>query len=479
MKDDSDKTTMKQRNELITKMISDKSIFIEVNEGRFAEEVETLFSIAESKENPEDRLMAISALSRITSVVKSLRDEIFDRLLSILNESLPDLQMLESSDDRMYVAKALENAESSEALCRYLFKEAFLEDKGEKARDALLQNAITKSVLAKNFFSIGALVAKDVVTELVLTPDQWLKRFVKIFNIIRKSLVKAGINASDDVGMSLNYFFIAISDIVKAADDVKSRRKFAEESLGLIHALIQLRFSLATESDTYAVMGSVKILLGKKEWHDLIYASEVIFVIRDDLTEAILTLAKQGISDSKLLDYLIQTYPDRKSAEQHVSQIAGRSSAIPVDVKSWLISGGRHAGFSHKDKFSDAGMQGADRSIALLMLDMVQLEKHINTTAKNITESIQMFDPALETLVQTLFTRNRALLNDIKSLAGKRSLRVGGVVGEVVDYSPTDHQLIEGVSVGVRKVKIVSPAIERVINDKVSIVIQAEVERVE
>jgi len=46
----------------------------------------------------------------------------------------------------------------------------------------------------------------------------------------------------------------------------------------------------------------------------------------------------------------------------------------------------------------------------------------------------------------------------------------------VVEYSPLEHQLINGNSLGVRKVKIITPLVERVIRNNVSTVLQAQVE---
>ena len=98
---------------------------------------------------------------------------------------------------------------------------------------------------------------------------------------------------------------------------------------------------------------------------------------------------------------------------------------------------------------------------------------------ENISSSIEMFEPQLGDQTQTLFVRNRSILNSVKSLANKRSLQLSGSPGDITDYSPLEHNLISGKPMGVRKVRIVTPKVERIVRDRVSTVIAAQVEAIE
>jgi len=140
------------------------------------------------------------------------------------------------------------------------------------------------------------------------------------------------------------------------------------------------------------------------------------------------------------------------------------------------MSAGTNTGQNNNKQTDESNLLNADQSIALLLLDALRFEQIVSNTEHNLTSSVEMFDPALESQTQTLFVRGRSVLNNVKSLAAKRGLQTRGNSGDVVEYSPLEHQLINGNSLGVRKVKIITPLVERVIRNNVSTVLQAQVE---
>ena len=477
--DSTQKSTMQQRNETITKMILDKSIFKAMDESWFQAEIEQLFEIASQSGNAEQKLLAIGALARIAFVVKSYRKTLFGRLQAVFTQPLPSLQVLDDADSRLIVARSLEFCEANDWLCGYLVTESFLEEKSGKTREALINNLILNSREFKDVLELCLPAIEGLKKNKSISHDQQLKRYMLVFKLVRKAVATATLSANDETGPALKKLFVTACKGLSDIKDFNAKIAFAEEVIYLIHSAIQIRFSLATEAKTYAILLNIQNWFGKSEWLLFLDRSDCVETIRSDLSEAVLILAKQGLSDTELLDFLILTFPTRAQAKPLLVNIADNSLAIPAQIKTWLKSAGRISKLSVDTVKEDSGILNADQSIALLLLEAMRLESILGNAEQNICSSIQMFDPQLEEQTQTLFVRNRTILNSVKSLAEKRSLKLRGRIGDVTDYSPIEHELISGNTLGIRKVRIVTPMVQRVVRDRVSTVIPAQVETVD
>lgn len=71
---------MKIRNEAITQMMTDKSIFQAVKEDSFKKEIDEIFVIASNDKDAVQKLLALGAITRIAFFIKALREPFFERL---------------------------------------------------------------------------------------------------------------------------------------------------------------------------------------------------------------------------------------------------------------------------------------------------------------------------------------------------------------------------------------------------------------
>ncbi|SHN92252.1 hypothetical protein BHECKSOX_439 [Bathymodiolus heckerae thiotrophic gill symbiont] len=470
---------MKQLNETITRMILDKSIFKAMDEPWFQEQIYQLFNIAFDNSHAKQKLMAISALSRIAFFVKAHRISLFKRLQPAFKQPLPSLQNLNEADHRLNVAKSLECCESNEWLCEYLISESFLEERAEKTRESLINNLVQRTSDFKAVLELSITAVGNLRKNKSITPDQLLKRYVLVFKLLRKAIATGSHTAHDDSGLALQKLFVTAAKGTSATKDFKVKAAFADEIIYLVHSLIQIRFSLATEANTYLVLQSIKTWFSKSEWLLFLSRSDSVKTVQSDLSEAVLILAKQGLSDAELLGFLVLTFATKDKAKPLLTSIADNSLTTPANIKTWLKSVGRITESSEKAARDDSSLLNADQSIALLLLEATRLESILSTAEENISSAIEMFEPQLGDQTQTLFVRNRSILNSVKSLANKRSLQLSGNPGDITDYSPLEHNLISGKTMGVRKVRIVTPKVERVIRDRVSTVLAAQVEAIE
>ncbi|MBT5223361.1 MAG: hypothetical protein HON51_00580 [Gammaproteobacteria bacterium] len=470
---------MKIRNEAITQMMTDKSIFQAVKEDSFKKEIDEIFVIASNDKDAVQKLLALGAITRIAFFIKALREPFFERLQPVFEYPIPSLQILDEADDRLYVAKALENTKYDDWFPGYLALEIFLEDKGTKTRESLVNNLVKHNKDFRCLLELSITAIDKLKQDKSISADQLLKRYVHVFALLRKVVATSSYTAHDDTGLVLQQLFVKATRGTSDTKYFKLKMAFADEIIYLIHSLIQIRFSLATEANTYLVLQSIKNWFGKSEWLLFLSRSESVKTVQSDLSEAVLILAKQGLSDAELLDFLVLTFATKDKAKPLLTSIADNSLAIPANIKTWLKSAGRITDSTDKTSISDSSLLNADQSIALLLLEASRLESILSMSEENISSSIEMFEPQLGDQTQTLFVRNRSILNSVKSLANKRSLQLSGSPGDITDYSPLEHNLISGKPMGVRKVRIVTPKVERIVRDRVSTVIAAQVEAIE
>jgi len=108
---------------------------------------EGMLRLARTVGNPElqaDRLIALAALSRIGSTVKSLRSRVAELLSTALLEPLPSLQTVSDPDSRLYIVSAWRYSRQS-WWRSYLSTAAIEEDSAERVRQKCLEGLVSLS----------------------------------------------------------------------------------------------------------------------------------------------------------------------------------------------------------------------------------------------------------------------------------------------------------------------------------------------
>lgn len=126
---------------------------------------------------------------------------------------------------------------------------------------------------------------------------------------------------------------------------------------------------------------------------------------------------------------------------------------------------------------AESSQMAADRALALLMLDSHRLTLTVEGQGQNLLNEVRIFEPSLEAETKRFLNRVLNLSEGVQALGKKRSLHLRGEVGEAVEYSPNEHQGIDGSIVGSRRVRIVRPLVERILGNQIpTIILKASVE---
>jgi hypothetical protein len=147
------------RIQILRQMIRNRSIHAACKTVWFQAGLTKIEYTAKNDNQPEQKLLAIGALARNASVVKSSRGSLDNILADILETPIPSLRILRDIDERYFVAKALLSCRS-EWLANFVSDESVFEETGEKVRDELLNILVSRSTHLTALFEYGGVKGK-------------------------------------------------------------------------------------------------------------------------------------------------------------------------------------------------------------------------------------------------------------------------------------------------------------------------------
>lgn len=423
-----------------------------------------------------DRLLAVATLCRLSSTVKRLRLEIVDLLRPAMAEPLPDPSLLGEPDDRSYVANALEQVTPYWGW-DYCARAAVYEETGEQARVAFLKALLMMSPDLSTALEKLTEYAQEYLPETEDPGTSVAKRLKRIMSVLQSAMADYSGEAGDDPGKQLALFCRAMfmnADTPKQAGAVFEA---AEGIAATIHELIRFRFSLATEASTYSALRIVRGLLPAPEWSLFAEKSDSLSRLADDLCEAILVLAKQGITDDGLARELAVACGDGRRSRPKMKKMASLPG-ISSNVKNWLVSG-RDQHVAEQER-GETRQLSDDARLADLFVDSQRFQAQTGVIEEQILPELAVLDPRLSAPVSRFLQGGVVLCDAIQSMARRKNLRIRGQAGDEEDYSPADHELVGEGGGAARRVRIIRPVVEQIREEGVAFVIsKGLVEKVE
>ena len=120
-----------------------------------------------------------------------------------------------------------------------------------------------------------------------------------------------------------------------------------------------------------------------------------------------------------------------------------------------------------------------DEILAEVLVDMNRLSHASSLVRTDVLPEISAALPQLVRMLSRLTGLADSFVSKLQLAVAWRSLRTRGKVGQEVDFSPVDHELASG-SPGARRVRLLSPIVERLTEDGLPrVVLKAVVEPVQ
>ena len=423
----------------------------------FQQALDSLLAVAGDEAVPElDRLLAVAILGRLASSIKKLRKEIYGKLSDTLQARLPDPLLLKEPDDRSYIAVACEQADPDWGVS-YAASAIIHEKSGEQPRVAFFKALL--AMLPDLSSALDALqdVAKDFVPATEDPGTSVARRLKRIMDAVAKVIGQSRKTPGEAPGKKLAELCKAAFQGVKAPGNKEALFETAEAVAAVIHETVRLRFSLATEADTYFGLKVIKHMLPVRDWENFALGSEPLQFVAEDISEALLILSRQGITDQSLVTELAVACGSAKQARRKLKQLA-KTTGLADKVKRWLATGKAEAPVASAE--SESRQLDDDSILADLLVDCQRYQTSASLAAERILPEIEMLEPRLAEGLRRLMHNGLSLCDGIQSLARRRRLHVRGAPGDEEEYAPLEHELV-GDGAGARRVRIIRPVVEQ------------------
>jgi hypothetical protein len=462
----------------LTQLIKVRKIHAALHEPQFEHWIERLAEIATYSDDPVQRMRAVAALTRMSAVAKALRTRAVELFREALMRPLPAFDVLPNPDDRLYVAQAC-GLTTASWCASYLANAAVTEDSAEKVRlecfRSLLKLTPSLHVLLETL--------RDALASFTLSTnssaDSVAKRLRRIFAALRQAIGPTIVEPGPAAGAMLADVARVPFRNLSARPISKMSSGLAEETVALVHELIRARFSLAIDAETYKTLRVARSWLDFR-WEKFARVSKSTSLVRQDLREAIAILAKQGKTDDELAAALETACGSPREARNIMARIGQEIPGLSECVRSWLM----HAEQKHPERTiinNEARFANESREIseAMDLADLILSAQEMIETATSIREvsppQLGEVENTLANRLGTLIARAEAMANVVNSFGKRRSLEIRGQVGDEVEYSPNEHDMVGGPSTGIRWVRIRRPAVVYVRVDSVPIIVRKAV----
>lgn len=457
------------QHEALRKLMALRKHHDALKDNRFNQGAERLLATITDPNAPEiDRLLSVATIGRLYATVRGQRDALASRLKKSLASPLPDPFLLSEADDRAYVGQ-LCSIVLPDWVADYAARAVVFEETGEKARQEFFQALLS----ASNSF-------EDAVDQVIGTFYLWspdteepgntvARRIRRILSTFRTVITETLPDPGAAPGAKLAALVKTAFSNVELPKDKAALLETVEEVAGVVHDVVRLRFSFATESSTYLALKEMGYLLSKDQWENVAKKSRMMNMVVQDITEALLILGRQGISDSALLDQLTTAAGSRDKAREHMATLA-KQPGVPAEIRNWLIHGKFEKPNEKVMEKAESQSISDDAQLADLLVDALRY-RDAEALSENVLPEIQILSPDIAKEVKRLINFGLGLCDAIEAMAKKRGLKVRGKPGDTEDYAPLEHDVV-GRAAGARNVRIIRPVVEQFRGDGVHVVIR-------
>ena len=448
--------TLSTLNSLLTRAMATRQIQALVN-GRGLDVICDRILELERQRDGRDELLSAAALQRLSAVVRGeRRSHVLPRIADAITHEPPSIDTLPDADTKTYAAEALAQIDQP-WLDDYLAREAVGIDTADNARREVVKLGLRR---AGDVATWLARITKQVDSMQSLSASGKQKRIRRLYacthDVVQEGRHPIGADVGPTLAECLRRFFAPID-----------RQQFDESTIfesidclmSVLQRVIELRFSVAMQPDTYRLLGQARQTLGVALWNRFGRDSVVLPELRELLLEAILVLARQNRTDSELVDVLSRAYRDRRQAATAISRQFKEVRDLDPQTRDWWLNFGKVVR-PQQEAVHKVGVP-EDLEIANALIELDRMRVAMGKIERAIVPLLDISDPVLATTAGIGVSGFREIDQTMRRLARMRRLVSTEWAGEVVEYNPLQHELIGGYVSGVRRVKVIREGVEK------------------
>ena len=463
------------RRAVIVDLVKSKRIHDVVADDTFQHGLDRVADAVRVGAAPGERLTAIATLERAAAVSKPLRPVVDDLLRRAVVEPLADLHALKDADDRLYAVRSWRAVRKGEWYLDLLATAAVREELGEAVRKECIAGVVELSphVAAALDRLRSALVAMKFATK---NPgDSFGRRLKRLLQVVSDTLSKSHQPVGQHVGRALSQFIERGARAHGRPESAAVKTGVVERTAALVHEIVRSGFSVAAEHRTYEALAVVQEWFRPRDWRDVCESSVGMKRVKNDVREALLLLARLGLTDDDLRRALETVCGAPEGADAVCREMAAESADIPRDVRDWLVGAQRRI---RSASAVESQTRSIDSVLAEVLLDMEPMSQAADVVKSEVLPQVSAALPQAVSVLSRFVGRAAAMVNKLELAMAWRSLRIRKQeVGQVVEFSPREHRSDGGHA---RRVRLVSPVVERMSEDDVPhVVLKAVVEPVD
>ena len=177
------------------------------------------------------------------------------------------------------------------------------------------------------------------------------------------------------------------------------------------------------------------------------------------MLESCFVLARQGKTDSKLIDYMRATWQSRTQIASALRAHFGTASDLDEEIASWWTNVGTTTGSSRR--VSHKMRNSEDQQIGILLIELESNKDAMAKLGRAVVPYLEISDPILSATVEKAVSGYDAIAQIARRLGRMRKLTPTGLKGITDDYNPSKHELLGGHRAGVRRIVVVRDGIEK------------------
>ena len=422
---------------------------------RFMQRVAGLVAEARNSESNE-RLQALVILGRLRQQAKAIAA----RVDGAMSEPAPPLMKspseLTDPLDRAYLARILDLIRfdgRARYLADFVASEPLVQtDARALAMFALLRAAPTLSIS----FQLLDQSMREQTFETKEPATSKARLVLRVIEGMRNSLKEVDVSVDQEAGTAYAQFLARnLPPVVEIDRSVAT--ELAVQILYLLIEFVRPNFSLMRLPETFDAVGVANRLFSPASWPATTETARA--ALAKMISEAITLLAQAGVTDQRLRRILVILY-DEQRAQAILKKIAHDAPGINNEVRHWLETGRSVEQLAALASVEESLLTGIDREIARTFRDASLLISVKNRLTEDLLYSIGS-QPSLREGAELLFSRIDTVYRDSSVLAASREFELRDNIGDVVEYSPNDHEADNPMS-GKRFVTIRAPRVVRV-----------------
>lgn len=430
-----------------------KAIFTAFGSDPFRQGLARLQVSAETSKDPRSQLKAIATLELIRAVLKKNGHSLESILRNAMTDRLPSLQLLETGDERIYMANALAYA-NGDWLVDYAAREMVDESAAEKARMAVAKALFREAgAIDRGFLALASAIS-NMPIDAGKGGDGVGKRFKRILVAARGALQVAKVPLGFETANALKLLLRKTFERSGPPMDLTVARDITAELARLLDDLVRSHLSILVDSEIYGVLNACRRWFPLSSWSTSATRASSLKDLASTIMEGVTLSAKQGVTDQKLFDALELAIGSRDKALQITRALAENSPGLPDDVQSWLRHGRVAPDVPSSTFAAQSALLRADEYVATALIEVTQLDRLLsasfgtegNAEMRRVPNEIQKGMSAISIAV--------------RNLADARGLTLFGEAGREAEFSPQQHVVISGIRES-RKVRVVREGVER------------------